>query len=145
MSGGGEWGAKASLLSLDPQVAYVQPSEEDELAKFQRSFHGQDNADGAIAKPGDFVQFFVERGPASQLQVQGQPVVSFGVGDPNIMYTDPTSPGEGDDMRAEMGLSKVLPDRFGALSAEALYLRSPSLNTKLDTPWTTVVGRRWWG
>lgn len=141
MSGGGEWGAKASLLSLDPQTTYSRQSEEDELEKFQRSFHGQDDVDdGAIAKPGDFVQFFVERGPAASTKTQLYPAVSFGVGDPNMRDRDNTSPVELADSRAEMSLSQVQTKHFGAMSAEGLYLQSQDLNTKLDTPWTRVEG-----
>ncbi|KKY36636.1 putative v-type c subunit family protein [Diaporthe ampelina] len=61
LGGGGEWGAKASLLSLDPKTSHTPQSEADELDKFMRSFNGEQDAKYAIAQPGDYVQFFVER------------------------------------------------------------------------------------
>ncbi|CZT42822.1 uncharacterized protein RSE6_02773 [Rhynchosporium secalis] len=61
LSGGGGWGAKQGLLSLDPQITY------DEIPEARFDFSGgsledqQTSALGNIAQAGAFVQFFVAR------------------------------------------------------------------------------------
>lgn len=96
-------------------------------------------------RPGDFVQFFVERepdhkpispaGPSSK----SYPRVAFGVGDLSMQDEGYTPPGKVDSIRAERELSQVELDHFGAVSAEGLYLKSSGdLQTKLDVPGTTV-------
>jgi hypothetical protein len=59
VSGGGGWGVKQGLLSLDPQVNY----ENIEEARFDMSSEAsrqeqQDTALGDLARPGDWIQFF---------------------------------------------------------------------------------------
>lgn len=59
MSGGGGWGVKQGLLSLDPQVNYDNIEE----ARFDMSSGAseqeqQDAALGDLARPGDWIQFF---------------------------------------------------------------------------------------
>lgn len=158
MSGGGEWGAKASLLSLDPQTTYGVESEEDELDRFQRSFHGEDTTEGATTRPGDFVQFFVEENPVISLKNTGSmdpiqtsmnlyPSKAFGVGEfgkedyaPENVDTSTQSPPR---------LIQLAPHHFGAFSAEGLYLGTPggigakdmistTTTTKLNTPGTII-------
>ncbi|KAF3762435.1 hypothetical protein M406DRAFT_332816 [Cryphonectria parasitica EP155] len=146
LSGGGAWGAKAKLLSLDPQTSYGQESEEDELLRFQRSFYGSEEGGDAIAKPGDFVQFFVcsDMRPIHTLgESEGHtrtpaayPPVIFGVGD--LSQTGATS--RKDSAPAERQLAWLAPGHFGGFSAEGLYVDSPtnSMKTKLDAPGTSV-------
>lgn len=156
MSGGGEWGAKASLLSLDPQTTYGVQSEDDELDRFQRSFHGENTADGATVRPGDYVQFFVEKDPEDLQAAFGHmkvlrttqtslPIAAFGVGEFRKYESGP----ETGDASSAGGLRlavQLAPHHFGAFSAEGLYLEmsggegkeKASRTTKLNTPGTII-------
>lgn len=147
MSGGGEWGAKANLLSLDPQTSYGLESEHEELLRFQKSFYGNDEASEATAKPGDFVQFFVDgdadvaavlKSRESVSQPAHYPTVIFGVGD--LVGEELKSPGADESVSAGKRLAWLAPDHFGGFSAEGLYIDSPKdkLKTKLDAPGTSV-------
>lgn len=152
MSGGGEWGAKASLLSLDPQTSYGKESEDDELERFQRSFHGQDTADGATAKPGDYVQFFVEENlelsrsenrtllPTSRARY---PSIAFGVGEfGKEGYTTATVD---TSVMNSSRLVQLADSHFGAFSAEGMYLETErhhgkelKSTTKINVPGTMM-------
>ncbi|PSR80813.1 hypothetical protein BD289DRAFT_440102 [Coniella lustricola] len=149
MSGGGEWGAKASLLSLDPQTSYGLENEQDELLRFQRSFFGEEEADEAIAKPGDFVQFYVDKevhplreaGDNEPTEgeggLAGYPRVVFGVSEPSLAESEASLPADDSVLAtATNELAWLVPDHFGGISTEALYIESASLGvkTKLDAP-----------
>ncbi|KAJ4396956.1 hypothetical protein N0V93_001179 [Gnomoniopsis smithogilvyi] len=157
LSGGGEWGAKASLLSLDPQTTYGVESEEDELDRFQRSFHGEDTVEGATTRPGDFVQFFVEGDPtirpksdapptSTQAITASYPFRAFGVGE--FSKEDYAPESLDSSIQHQKGLIQLAPFHFGAFSAEGLYLDMKrghgtkgtiiSTTTKINTPGTTI-------
>lgn len=151
MSGGGEWGAKASLLSLDPETGHGPQSEEDELDRFQRSFHGDRNAEGSIMRPGDVVQFFVEGDPdlvpkptkqrnRTTMMAGYLPTVSFGVCSLSANDNDPKPPATEFNSKLDaIGRTYLAVGHFGGMSTEALYVSSKSnFNTKLDTPGTRV-------
>lgn len=150
MSGGGEWGTKASLLSLDPQTSHGRESEADELDKFIKSFSHDDDGKDAITKAGDYVQFFVERDPL-QLSQQHEDELyvkapdyspySFGVGDTNLKDIEPPR-------KVVKPQGPVYPEKmnqfvlghFGGCSAEGIYLSADNLgpNTKVDVPGACV-------
>lgn len=151
MSGGGEWGAKASLLSLDPQTSYGVQSEDDKLDRFQRSFLGEAAADGATTRPGDFVQFFVEGD--SEVSPEGSehtkltqpsavlPRAAFGVGE--FSKEDRTPERVDASSRENRKLIRLAPNHFGAFSAEGIYLDMKSdyareRRTKVNTPGTII-------
>lgn len=155
MSGGGEWGAKASLLSLDPQTSYGKESEDDELERFQRSFHGQDTGDGATARPGDYVQFFVEGDMELPSGSVGRtslaisraryPSIAFGVGEcGKAGYTATTTADA--SVTNPRRLVQLADNHFGAFSAEGMYLeterrdgKQQKLKTKVNVPGTTIL------
>lgn len=149
MGGGGEWGAKASLLSLDPKTSHTPQSEADELDRFMRSFNGEQDDKDAIAQPGDYVQFFVER-DGKQMPpdkhhnlktVSEYPPVRFGCGDMHMSDIDHSSRLL-TSQRLERAHSEYLCfDHFGAHSAEGIYVSSGDLgpNTKMDVPGATVA------
>lgn len=56
LSGGGGWGSKAGLLSLDPQGDRDISNFSNE---FEKRFDGSDAEHGGIVKKGEWVQFFV--------------------------------------------------------------------------------------
>lgn len=126
MSGGGEWGAKASLLSLDPQTTYKKRSEEDELKDFQKSFRGDLDAADSIVRPGDFVQFFI-RDDASDKAYDKFRANLSGV---SVGVVDPSS---GKDAES-LGPLEVWKGRFGAVTTQSVYAEGARLKTKLDTP-----------
>ncbi|KAL4942247.1 hypothetical protein BDV06DRAFT_211983 [Aspergillus oleicola] len=157
MSGGGGWGKKQGLLSLDPEMSFARPSNEtmkplkEVLSSNDESLAAGDAASSELpefmqdlstlsqaAEPGDYVQFFasVER---SDLPVHSNPSeeslqCSFGVvSDADAISNRPT---EHKDM-------KVLPDYFGALSEKAVTYLQPlrgsqsdasESRTKIDVP-----------
>ncbi|ROV99960.1 hypothetical protein VMCG_06256 [Cytospora schulzeri] len=130
LSGGGEWGTKSTLLSLDPQTSHGRESEEDELNKFIKSFQRDDDAKDAMAKPGDYVQFFVERDPVqltsekkSNLAIQTTdfPPVSFGVGDTNLKDIDQPDTSVDSPIQTR-GRNWIVFNHFGGYSAEGIYL-----------------------
>lgn len=58
VSGGGGWGPKQGLLSLDPQTTYSQVDEPD-FSFMGVSFEDSSSSLGDLAKPGAYIQFFV--------------------------------------------------------------------------------------
>ena len=56
LSGGGGWGNRAGLLSLDPQGERDVANFSNE---FEKRFEGSDEAHGGVVKVGEWVQFFV--------------------------------------------------------------------------------------
>lgn len=119
-------------------------SEEQDLESFKRAFHGNSNAKGSIAKPGDFVQFFVERDPVSVTEQHGAsnlerlenyPEVVFGVGNTTMKMGDlrEVEPPE------SKGQVKFWFQHFGGFSTDGIHiLNDEGLNTKLDTPGAMV-------
>lgn len=144
VGGGGEWGAKASLLSLDPKTSHKPESETHELDRFMRSFNGEQDAKDAIAQPGDYVQFFVERdakqippGKHDKLKAEsGYPPVRFGCGDMHMRDIDQSS-----GILGKAQTEYLCSDHFGAHSAEGIYVSCsrPGPNAKMDVPGATVT------
>jgi hypothetical protein len=149
VGGGGEWGAKSSLLSLDPKTSHTPKSETDELERFIRSFNGDEDAKDAIAQPGNYVQFFVERDPkqdppeivSSLKHVQGYPPVRFGCGDMHMRDIDQPDRTVLSRRRDRGHTEQLYSDHFGAYSAEGIYVSSGGRgpNTKMDVPGATVT------
>ncbi|KAG8164880.1 hypothetical protein KVR01_005155 [Diaporthe batatas] len=147
LGGGGEWGAKASLLSLDPKTSHEPQSEADELERFMRSFNGEQGAKDAIVQPGDYVQFFVERDAIQRPRQQNlslkairdYPPIRFGCGDLHVRDIEP--PDWTVSSRPHDDSEHLISDHFGAHSAEGIYLSCSALgpNTKMDMPGATVA------
>ncbi|KAK4186158.1 hypothetical protein QBC35DRAFT_502011 [Podospora australis] len=135
LSGGGGWGLKQGLLSLDPQTKFTAEEHED-LESFMRSFRGEEDT-GGIVTPGTYVQFFTELHPA---ETRDRPVLRTLT--EALRYVIGTS---GTSTRA-MGdnvIAQTYPNLFGAVSSEGIYLSSEgsALRTKLDAPRSFVVSR----
>ncbi|KZF23664.1 hypothetical protein L228DRAFT_122023 [Xylona heveae TC161] len=58
LSGGGGWGQKRGLLSLDPHVSYNPEEEHSWSGQIEERFSEPKELAG-VASPGDFIQFFV--------------------------------------------------------------------------------------
>ncbi|KAK1754936.1 hypothetical protein QBC47DRAFT_382218 [Echria macrotheca] len=125
LSGGGGWGLKQGLLSLDPQTKYAT-ADQDDIESFIRSFHGEDGDGTAVITPGSFVQFMVEPVGVAPTETQDDgksPSVILGTQGLGSIFT----PG---GIRVHKGV-------FGGLSAHGMYLASegtgkPGITTKID-------------
>ncbi|KAK1832895.1 hypothetical protein QBC39DRAFT_403783 [Podospora conica] len=107
LSGGGGWGVKQGLLSLDPQTRY-DVAEEEDVESFMRSFHGEE-AGGGVVAPGSWVQFMVE-------------AVEVGGGEGGGLATIlGTHVGEG-SLGGAGGEVEVLGGVFGAASSQGIYV-----------------------
>lgn len=166
MSGGGGWGKKQGLLSLDPEVSFPGTAREHELVGLDELF--DPNPDAALEMPsffpngmvgddlsllsqvataGDFIQFFVgiesvpqENGAQTDHRHDESVTYRFGV----------VSDAEEVDMPSvnenEQALVRV-PNTFGALSEKAIAYTQPVVqgnktsdsSTKLDIPGCLVV------
>ncbi|KAK3383795.1 hypothetical protein B0T24DRAFT_543599 [Lasiosphaeria ovina] len=146
LSGGGGWGLKQGLLSLDPQTRHATPDQED-IENFIRSFHG-DESGGAIVTPGSFVQFLVEPAgspPAGEVG-QGSQAESNDTGPLEIVVgtQDQVADSLAGPDHIEVGVNL-----FGAISSEGVYVISqpgagqgsgrPAITTKIDASNSYVV------
>lgn len=146
VSGGGGWGAKQGLLSLDPQTS-LTTGDQDDLESFIRSFedgHHHSNR-GGIVGPGSYVQFFVE--PASLPPEQGgdtrfAPEWYTGSCPTLVVGTSGASPG----IHQDDDLVVAWPALFGAVSSQGIYLSpdgppgvSETVDSKLDAPRAYVI------
>lgn len=151
MSGGGGWGKKQGLLSLDPEISFSEANREELLTVDQLFEPGAENADptpdlppflakgfgedlstlSQTAKPGDYVQFFVgvepsedqDKHPDIAKPREGSISCQFGVvtGIPEIQRID----GQQKDL-------VVLPNCFGALSEKAITYQQPIMDAQAN-------------
>ncbi|KAJ9157963.1 V-type c subunit family protein [Pleurostoma richardsiae] len=142
LSGGGGWGLKQGLLSLDPQTSYSPPGGAEDVESFIRSFRGDDTADSIVA-PGCYVQFLVApvsvEIPNAESTRQSSAAM-FGVHE-GAGLLEPSQQGDGS--------VKFLPGVFGAVSSHGIFLSSspgstqyqvasPEIKTKIDVPNSAV-------
>ncbi|KAH0528342.1 hypothetical protein TsFJ059_003223 [Trichoderma semiorbis] len=128
LSGGGGWGAKKGLLSLDPQRTHFSLSEEEEMQNFIQSMNG-----GGFTPEGSQIQFFMSAPALPDVTEPFVPGVAFGVAG------DVAVPREPEPIDGFIG------QHFGALSNSAVYLSGQGLpggkETKLSVPHSRVYGR----
>ena len=140
VSGGGGWGPKQGLLSLDPETSYIQP-EEDSIEMFIKSLQGGDSASEGLVTPGSYVLFCIEPYTAEEKRQGRKPssTISLGVA--------PASD-EGVRLHDTAGEVKIYDDHFGAASSAGLFLRTiPETNgsssaegtEKPPQPYTTKI------
>ncbi|KAG5926416.1 hypothetical protein E4U42_003333 [Claviceps africana] len=104
LSGGGGWGPKKGLLSLDPRENHFALSEEEEMKKFVRTM-----SNSSFAPPGAHIQFFVPPMGSVETVIENAKGIVFGV---------PWNP-EATSAFLEEGY--LIRDHFGALSAQGIY------------------------
>jgi hypothetical protein len=132
VSGGGGWGTKQGLLSLDPQKTFNE-DEETQLDFLNGSIEEQQmSALGNIAKPGDYIQFFAKN-PRWQKPSEQR-----------LLYLDPkkrsvvigTNPSTIDDVPVPETSTqlRIFHGHFGCASQSGIYLSQKSTKSKHDEP-----------
>jgi hypothetical protein len=167
VSGGGGWGKKAGLLSLDPEIGFSGSAQRDALVGLDQLFDS--SADGELDLPlslekglvgedltllsqvataGDFIQFFVSVDPSSTHDAAPS---DASPSDGNITYrfgmVSNAEEVSSSDALDGTGNVTVVPNSFGALSEKAIAYTQPvaqggetsESSTKLDIPGCRVV------
>ncbi|KAF3387364.1 hypothetical protein F1880_000922 [Penicillium rolfsii] len=170
VSGGGGWGKKQGLLSLDPEVSFSGTTQREALVGLDQLFNSTAEAElglppflekalvgedlsllSQVATAGDFIQFFVSVDPSSTYSAaasdfspsDGHITYHFGVVSNAEKVASLESMDEADDIT-------TVPNSFGALSEKAIAYTQPvaqngetseSSSTKLDIPGSRVVLR----
>ncbi|EON64044.1 hypothetical protein W97_03274 [Coniosporium apollinis CBS 100218] len=166
LSGGGGWGKKAGLLSLDPDSSYSASSASVDDADLSGSNFAMDEkqALGEVSKPGDYIQFFAMQDepayaePTSNASmddhVVSQRSLHFGT-IPSSIDLIPEDPGTASLASGKPTL-QIFKNHFGALSETGMGIvikrrmliqqRRPKrnivldeerTNTKIDVPFST--------
>ncbi|KAL2815560.1 hypothetical protein BJX63DRAFT_162064 [Aspergillus granulosus] len=162
MSGGGGWGKKQGLLSLDPEVSFETSGQKD-IAALDDIFSGnaQASTDGVTippespialedlstlsqaAKPGNYVQFFAsieqDQSPSSQdnAPTSSKESIWYNFGVVSDAEALPSQTEQEKELR-------VVPSYFGALSENAITYLQPvdkasESRTKIDVPGSRVA------
>src|SRR3569833_2508824 len=144
VSGGGGWGSKQGLLSLDPQTQYSNHGDGD-MESFVSSFYGEETAQ-SIVTPGSYIQFIVE--PLATAAESGvhmpdpPPSIVFGTDSGNVDWLR-------DDAGTEQEPVQIIVFHFFAISHHGIFVDSISpskhtidtrgtTHTKIDTPYSYV-------
>ncbi|KAI9043720.1 uncharacterized protein KD926_003071 [Aspergillus affinis] len=150
MSGGGGWGKKQGLLSLDPEISFLVPSDDGEPVGMNGLFSPQAGGSlpdrlpsldqrviiddlsslSQVARAGDYIQFFVsilpEHDQSGSLAPEETPSYHFGV------VTDSESPLPPSNTASEQKNLIHVPNRFGALSEKAVTYLQPVTPASLE-------------
>lgn len=167
VSGGGGWGKKQGLLSLDPEISFSGSGQRDALVGLDQLFNPTADAEvdlpsslekglvgedltllSQVATAGDFIQFFVSVDPSS---THGAASSDASPSDGNITYrfgmvSNAEKMSSVDAMDGTDNII-VVPNSFGALSEKAIAYTQPvaqggessESSTKLDIPGCRVV------
>ncbi|KAK0731592.1 hypothetical protein B0H67DRAFT_639962 [Lasiosphaeris hirsuta] len=130
LSGGGGWGEKQGLLSLDPQTRYSTPDQED-VEKFILAFKGEGGTASGIT-PGSWIQFVYEPlgGPlelAKPVSMARLPTYDPGN---NRIIVGTRSTHSSSDSPSQVTVHE---GAFGATASQGLYVAAKGIATKLDT------------
>ncbi|GKT42143.1 uncharacterized protein ColSpa_02324 [Colletotrichum spaethianum] len=136
LSGGGGWGKKQGLLSLDPETTYSASSGEEDLDSFISSFMSQHDgsAQQGVVAPGSYIQYAIT--PA----MSARPDVSTSKGATLSIAFGASEPAMSEEPLSTAGSSKwkVVPGHFGAVSSHGLFIKSETngfvSDSKLDAP-----------
>ncbi|KAF4455876.1 hypothetical protein F53441_1867 [Fusarium austroafricanum] len=111
LSGGGGWGAKKGLLSLDPEQTHFVVSEEEEMQRFIQAMEG-----GNFVPVGSKIQFF-----ASTETSAGEPVGNRQRG---LVFGTASKVEHETDTNSSQTEARWLENHFGALSNEGIFVTS---------------------
>jgi hypothetical protein len=144
VSGGGGWGAKQGLLSLDPQTTYTQNNDIPLEFTGTSLEEQQASALGNIAQPGSYIRFFTRSSWSSWTNEETTKRVKFF--DPTartvVVGTSPSTiddiPGEA--AHGEEEFIRLRSGYFGCVSQSGVFIdkkltdAEPTHRTKLDMP-----------
>ncbi|KAM4054836.1 6-phosphogluconate dehydrogenase [Hirsutella rhossiliensis] len=108
LSGGGGWGSKKGLLSLDPERTHMVHSEEEAMARFVQTMEGS-----GFAAPGSQIQFFTTARASPRDTAFSLSGTMFGV---------PDGVDEVADMAEVSESGCLVKDHFGALSSKGVFV-----------------------
>jgi hypothetical protein len=111
VSGGGGWGAKKGLLSLDPEQTHFVVSEEEEMQRFIQAMEG-----GNSVPVSSKIQFF-----ASTDSSAGEPV---GNKQPGVVFGTSSKAEIETDANTSQPEARLLENHFGALSNVGIFVTS---------------------
>ncbi|KAI1744076.1 hypothetical protein F4680DRAFT_406111 [Xylaria scruposa] len=122
LSGGGGWGLKQGLLSLDPETNFSLPGQDDDIEAFIKSFEERNSTEptSGLATPGSSLLFCVEPQLTDIETLSSQyltpaKTLSFGVAP---SHDDTPSPD------SHPNSVKVVEGHFGISSTAGLFLRT---------------------
>ncbi|KAI8630430.1 hypothetical protein F5Y19DRAFT_46486 [Xylariaceae sp. FL1651] len=122
LSGGGGWGLKQGLLSLDPETSFSLPGQDDDIETFIKSFQERNSANptNGLVTPGSFLLFCVEphlmdKDTASSRLLASTNALTLGVM-PNADQALNRS--------SDSDAIEIIDNHFGVNSATCLFLRS---------------------
>ncbi|KAI1146976.1 hypothetical protein F4825DRAFT_438979 [Nemania diffusa] len=121
LSGGGGWGLKQGLLSLDPETRFPLPGQDDDMEMFIRSFQDRNSVEptSGLAAPGSSLLFCIEPQTTGLEALSGQllaPTKNLTFGVAPSEYTLGLSP-HGDRV-------EIIDGHFGISSAAGLFLQT---------------------
>ncbi|KAK1973008.1 hypothetical protein LY78DRAFT_687807 [Colletotrichum sublineola] len=141
LSGGGGWGKKQGLLSLDPEVSYSASSEEKDLESFIRSFEnrheGGDQQD--VVSPGSYIQYFA----SPLMSARPNPPRPHGATLAFALGASGSATSEEPLSTNDCSEWKVIPEHFGAVSNHGLFVKNETSEgfiseSKIDVPGSWV-------
>lgn len=144
MSGGGGWGEKQGLLSLDPQTTYTHTDGTDLEFSGESLEEQQASALGNIAGPGSWIRFFVRKDPLLPDYEERGIVKPSNPWSKNVTFgTARDTIDTVNNERIVVGQDKLVgyrPGHFGCQSYSGMFLRrklhldGPEITTKIDMP-----------
>lgn len=145
LSGGGGWGLKQGLLSLDPETNYSS-SDQDDVEMFIKAFQERDspNSTEGLVTPGSYLMFCIEPHWTEKEARSSQPltpITGLGVAPNNDEDVNLASPSDKieviDDhfgVVSKSGLSLKCTDEYGLGSTGSYDTPRPLFTTKVDLP-----------
>jgi hypothetical protein len=144
VSGGGGWGKKQGLLSLDPETSYTSETSqgmEDFIESFQNQYSGA--SQHGVVSPGSYLQFFIAPSTAVQAgELAPRELfegLAIGTADSQDEFDVPNQDG------MTNGSWTLVPGHFGGVSSHGIFIsghgpRGP-LQSKIDTPGSYLYGK----
>lgn len=139
VSGGGGWGLKQGLLSLDPETSYSLP-DQDDVEMFIRAFHERNNPNSSegLVTPGSYLMFCIEphwTKKEIELSQKITPTTAIGVVENSDQEPDSASLSDKVD---------IIDSHFGVVSKTGVFLKATNLphaseTTKQPQSFTTKV------
>ncbi|KAI1416798.1 hypothetical protein F5Y13DRAFT_153089 [Hypoxylon sp. FL1857] len=120
LSGGGGWGLKQGLLSLDPETNYSLP-DQDDVEMFIKAFQERDspNPSEGLVTPGSYLMFCIE--PHCTIKEIGS---SQQISPATVLGVAPNNDQELDAGNLSDKQVDIVDDHFGVISKTGLFLKA---------------------